>query len=93
MAEAVPCPFTLANGRKCPGHITRVEAYNCDVTWTRHADGKWRPSLTEVRSHYHLFCSHEDGHAATSRADNSGMKFYRRDLPATLDLTGIGEPP
>ena len=93
MTEVVPCPFTFANGRKCPGHITRVEIYKCDVTWAPHEDGKWRPSVTEVRSHYHLFCSEEGGHAGTSQPDdNSGMKFYRKHLPDSLDLMGIGEP-
>ena len=57
MAAEIACPFVYANGRKCSGHITRVEAYKCDVTWTPDADGRWRPSVNEVGSHYHLFCS------------------------------------
>jgi hypothetical protein len=56
MAAEIACPFVYANGRKCSGHITRVEAYKCDVTWMPDADGRWRPSVNEVRSHYHLFC-------------------------------------
>jgi hypothetical protein len=90
MTKIVPCPFVFADGRKCTGHITRVEAYKCDVAWIPH-DGKWRPAVTEIRTHYQLFCSEEDGHG-TSPDDNSGMKFYRKHLPESLALTCIGEP-
>jgi hypothetical protein len=59
----VPCPLVYASGRKWPGHITHVEAYRADVTRSPDVDGRWRPSVGEARSHYHLFCSEKGNHA------------------------------
>jgi hypothetical protein len=53
-------------------------------------DGKWS-AVTEIRTLYRLFCSEEGGHG-TSPDEDGGMKFYRKHLPESLDLTGIGEP-
>jgi hypothetical protein len=79
----IPCPFVYANGKKCPGHITRVEAYKADVTWTPDADGKWKPRVGEPRSHYHLFCSEKGNHAGTRGQDR--LKCYLSALPMRLD--------
>jgi hypothetical protein len=29
------CPFVYASGKRCTGHITRVEAYKADLSWQR----------------------------------------------------------
>jgi hypothetical protein len=81
MATVIPCPFVYSGGRKCRGHITHVEAYKADVSWTPDKEGKWRPSIDEPRSHYHLFCSEKGNHAGWGREDDTRLKFYRRDLP------------
>jgi hypothetical protein len=86
MAREVPCPFVYANGRKCPGHVERVEAYKADVTWTPDQDGKWRPSVSEPRSHYHLFCSEKGNHAGSTRDDHPSMKRYLNQLPEGIEL-------
>jgi hypothetical protein len=86
MAAEIACPFVYANGRKCSGHITRVEAFKCDVTWKPDADGRWRPSVNEVGSHYHLFCSEKENHAGSFRSDNTQMKRYLNQLPDGLSL-------
>jgi hypothetical protein len=80
MATVIPCPFFYSDGRKCRGHITRVEAYKADVSWTPDNEGKWRPSIGEPRSHYHLFCSEKGNHAGWKREDDSRLKFYGGDL-------------
>jgi hypothetical protein len=86
MATEIACPFIYASGRKCSGHITHVVAYKCDVTWSPGADGKWRPSVGEVRSHYHLFCSEKGNHAGSLRPDSAQMKRYLVELPDGLEL-------
>ena len=88
MATEIACPFVYANGRRCSGHTTHVEAYKCDVSWTPDADGKWRPSVNEARSHYHLFCSEKGNHTGSFRSDNTQMKCHRNELPDGLELVG-----
>ena len=83
MAKELPCPFVYANGRRCTGHITHIEAYKADVTWRPDHDGKWRPSVGEPRSHYHLFCSEKGNHAGSARDDHPQMKL--RYLPDDLE--------
>jgi hypothetical protein len=87
MATEIACPFVYANGRKCTGHITHVEAYKCDVSWKPDADGNWSPSVGEPRSHYHLFCSEKGNYAGSSRPDSDQMKRYRGKLPEGLVLS------
>jgi hypothetical protein len=72
----IQCPFVYAKGRRCPGHFTHVEAYKCDVSWSPDGDGKWKPSIGEPRSHYHLFCSEKGNHAGALKPDDSRLKFY-----------------
>jgi hypothetical protein len=86
MTKEVACPFIYANGRKCPGHIIRVEAYKADITWTPGEDGKWRPSVGEPRSHYHLFCSEKGNHVGARGEDHPRMKCYLGQLPEGLCL-------
>jgi len=86
MANRIPCPFVYANKRRCPGHIVRVEAYKADITWTPDENGRWRPSIGEVRSHYHLFCSERENHAGSGRGDSPKMKCYLNELPDGLKL-------
>jgi len=86
MATEIACPFVYANGQRCSGRITRVEAYKCDVTWSPRAEGRWQPSVAEVRSHYHLFCSEKGNHAGSVGSDNAQMKCYLNQLPDGLKL-------
>jgi hypothetical protein len=86
MANRIPCPFVYAKGRKCTGHIVRVEAYKADITWTPDGDGRWRPSIGAPRSHYHLFCSEKGNHAGYGRSDSDQMKCYPNRLPDGLKL-------
>ncbi len=62
----IPCPFVYAKGKKCTGHVVRVEAYKADISWN-YRDGAWRFAVGGPRSHYHLFCSEKDNHAGVRR--------------------------
>ena len=77
----IPCPFVYANGKRCTGHIVRVEAYKADLSWGLGDDGRWSFSSRPPRSHYHLFCSEKGNHAGMNRADDSRLKFYYNELP------------
>jgi hypothetical protein len=79
-----PCPFIYAKGKKCTGHVVRIEAFKIDVTWQVDDAGQWSFSLGEPRSHYHLYCSEKDNHAGYGRPDSEQMKFYYGDLPPAL---------
>ncbi len=39
--KATPCPFVYANGKRCSGRITRVEAYKADLAWELNQNGLW----------------------------------------------------
>jgi hypothetical protein len=71
---------------KCTGYITHVEAYKADIEWKPDNDGRWRPSVGEPRSHYHLFCSQKGNHAGYASEDDPRMKFYLSELPEGLKL-------
>ena len=79
-----PCPYVYAKGKKCTGHIVRIEAFKADLAWRRGEDGKWLFSVGEPRSHYHLYCSEKGNHAGYRKDDAEGMKFYYQNLPAAL---------
>ena len=81
---AIPCPFKYASGRACKGHIVEVRAFKADLTWNPGKDGRWRLSVGQPRSHYHLYCSEKGGHASSNHPDDSRMKFYGNELPKTL---------
>ncbi len=55
--QRIPCPFVYSGGRRCTGHVVRIEAYKADVQWTLGEDGSWTFGWDRPRSHYHLFCS------------------------------------
>jgi hypothetical protein len=84
VTERIPCPFTYANGKACPGHIVSVEAYKADVAWSMNDDGTWQVAIGRPRSHYHLFCSKKGNHAGYKRQDDSRLKFYFNQLPEEL---------
>jgi len=84
MDHQFPCPFVYANGRKCAGYITKVEAYKADLSWDRQADGTWKFDWRWPRSHYHVFCSLKGNHAGYDRPDDGRMKFYLDKLPDGL---------
>lgn len=79
----VPCPFIYANGKKCPGHVVRIEGYKADLEWKLKEEG-WSFGCSSPRSHYHLFCSEKDNHAGVRGSDSEKMKFYYDQLPPTL---------
>jgi hypothetical protein len=80
-----PCPFVYATGKKCQGHIVRIEAYKADISWeVDDKTGIWKFSLGGPRSHYHLFCSLKSNHAGWDRPDSEQLKFYFDQLPASL---------
>jgi hypothetical protein len=85
MPEMVPCPFVDARGKKCTGHIVRIEAFKADLAWRLGDDGVWSFSVGGPRSHYHLYCSERDNHAGGyGRSDDDRMKFYHQNLPIAL---------
>jgi hypothetical protein len=77
--DAIPCPFVYSTGKRCTGHIVRIEAYKADVTWCQRNGGAWEFSFAP-RSHYHLFCSAKGNHAGPLRRDDVQMKFHWREL-------------
>lgn len=83
-SQTIPCPFVYAKGRKCTGHVTRVEAYKADLGWTRQPDGTWKFEWDTPRSHYHLFCSEKGNHAGYARQDSDQMKVYVDRMPDGL---------
>ena len=80
----IPCPYTYSNGKRCNGHVVRVEAYKADLEWTLQDDGSWAFAARPPRSHYHVFCSEKENHAGFGRPDAGEMKFYFNDLPTEL---------
>jgi hypothetical protein len=79
----IPCPYAYAKGRKCKGHIIRIEAYKADLSWEL-KDGKWVFGYGKPRSHYHVFCSEKNNHARCGRPDDDHMNFYLQDLAKEL---------
>ncbi len=43
--QVEPCPYVYAKGKKCTGHIVRIEAFKVDLAWTLGNDGKWTVSM------------------------------------------------
>lgn len=83
-ADVIPCPFVYANGKRCTGHVTHVEAYKADISWSLQPDGTWKFGWNEPRSHFHLFCSEKGNHAGYGRPDAGQMKLYWDQLPEGL---------
>ena len=70
-------------GKRCTGHIVRVEAFKADLYWTLdEANGKWSFWAGEPRSHYHLHCSEKGNHAGYGRED--ALKYYADNMPEVL---------
>jgi hypothetical protein len=90
--QGEPCPFVYAKGRKCTGHVVRIEAFKADLAWHRADDGKWSFQVGEPRSHDHLYCSEKGNHAAYNKPDAEGMKFYYQNLPTALKKVIDGAP-
>lgn len=80
--EEIPCPFVYANGKRCPGHVSSIQAFKADIAWG-FRDGKWGFSVDHPRSHYHVYCSEKGNHAGIGRED--ALKFYRDKLPAEIE--------
>lgn len=88
-----PCPYVSTSGKKCTGHVVRIEAFNAHLAWHRSDDGKWTRSVGQPRSHYHFYCSEKDNHAGYGKPDNEAMKFYYQDLSPALQkaITGTSK--
>jgi hypothetical protein len=84
MSTPIPCPFVYASGKRCPGHVVRVEAYKADVAWTPRDGGKWQLEIGQPRSHCHLFCSEKGNHAGYAKQGNGRMKFFWDQLADAL---------
>lgn len=82
LEQTTPCPYVYARGRKCKGHIVRIEAFKADLAWVRMKDGVWAFDVGQPRSHYHLYCSEKDNHAGFGRED--ALKYYYQNLPEQL---------
>lgn len=82
--DEIPCPFVYANGKRCVGHITRVEIYKSDLSWAPTDDCRWELQIRRARSHFHLFCSEKGNHAGTLRRDDARLKLYWDQLPEAL---------
>ena len=87
--KLVPCPFVYADGRKCKGHIIKVEAYKADLEWEfeKLYQRKWSGATLwkfsfGPRSHYHLFCSEKGNHAGPGREDR--LKYRFSELPKKI---------
>jgi hypothetical protein len=83
-ATKIPCPFVYSSGKgkRCQGHVVRVEAYKADLKWEFSADGVWSFAYGAPLSHYHLFCSEKNNHAGLKRED--ALKFRWEELPVEL---------
>ena len=81
--DKIQCPFVYASGKKCTGHVARVEVYKADISWVGQPDGTWGFAF-DPRSHFHLFCSERDNHAGYARRDDERMKFYADTLPKEI---------
>jgi hypothetical protein len=90
--QVEPCPYVYAKGKKCMGHIVRIEAFKVDLAWTLGNDGKWTVFVGGPRSHYHLYCSEKGNHAGHGKPDADAMKFYYQSLPPTLQKAISGAP-
>lgn len=90
----VPCPFVYADGRRCTGHVVRIEAYKADLVWQADEEGRWRFDF-QPRSHYHLYCSLKGNHAGFKRQDPFDMKDWLDRLPEALQalITGVDVAP
>jgi predicted secreted Zn-dependent protease len=79
--EEIPCPFVYAKGKRCPGHVSAIEAFKADISWV-FRDGKWGFNVGQPRSHYHVYCSEKGSHARPGSED--ALKFYWNELTAEI---------
>lgn len=80
--DPIPCPYVYAKGRRCKGHIVRIEAFKADLEWSMDRNGQWHFACGEPRSHYHLYCSEKGNHAGHRRDD--GIKIFCSELPKEI---------
>ena len=80
--DRIPCPFVYSTGKRCTGHVAKVEAYKADLEWSFDTANGWTFSAGEPRSHYHVFCSEKGNHAGVMRED--ALKLYYSQLPDAL---------
>ena len=81
----IPCLCVDANGRRCTGHVVRIEAFKAEILdWTRRPDGSWKFNAHNPRLDYHIYCSEKGIHTGTGRQDAAALKFYASELPKEL---------
>lgn len=80
--QQIPCPYVYAKGKRCTGHVVRVEAFKVDIEWRLDQNGQWGFGWGQPRSHYHLYCSEKDSHARHGQDD--ALKFFYSDLPEEI---------
>lgn len=82
-ATRIACPFVYANGRRCPGHVTKVAAFHAHLEWEPRPDGSWAFTWTPG-SRYRVFCSLRDDHSSPFGPRDERMLFERKELPKEL---------
>jgi hypothetical protein len=66
--DPIACPQSCADGRRCAGHVIRVETEQAGLVWQRDQDGVWRAALGPPRGRYRLTCSAPAGHPGPAPA-------------------------
>jgi hypothetical protein len=76
----VACTHIRASGRRCRGHIIRVEAAKADLSWRRRADGTaWSFDVGQPKS-FRLHCS----------GSHEALKVAYSELPVALqEIAGL----
>jgi hypothetical protein len=79
----VPCPYTYASGRRCPGDVIRVERH-VSVEWNYDGESdSWSgPHGWDRGTHFHLFCSAVSEH-------NPPVKLWGNQLPEGLQRSSF----
>lgn len=86
----IPCPYTYANGKRCPGYVAGVERYHVTAEWTYDVGAdRWELGVWDDGTHFHLFCSEKGNHAGVRRED--ALKLWGRELPEELQRVVSGK--
>lgn len=80
----IRCPYRSQDGRRCLGHVVRVELCKAEVSWRRHRDENWKFVIHAPYSTYRVYCSEKGNHGGYTRPDSEKLKFYFEELPAAL---------
>jgi hypothetical protein len=84
--DPIACQQACADGRRCTGHVIRVETEHAGLVWQRGQDGVWQAALGTPRTRYRLICSAPAGHVGETPAlDWEALPAALRALHATLE--------